>query len=83
MNGEFDFVKLHFDLSQSFYLQNVGTTAYNVQAGWINGALPYVLLFEGIGSFHKDIPFVMKNFFLNNFNIMKTKKSTKRGSNTL
>ncbi|MBK9566938.1 MAG: hypothetical protein WAT22_08350 [Saprospiraceae bacterium] len=63
LNGEFDFVKLHFDLSQSFYLQNVGTTAYNVQAGWINGALPYGLLFEGRGSFHKDIPFVMKNFF--------------------
>ncbi len=62
-DGDFNYDKVEAQLDQSFYTKSFGTTAYTLQAGYINTPLPYGLLFTGEGSHDKDAPVIMKNTF--------------------
>jgi hypothetical protein len=62
-NGSFDFNKVELELEQSFLFRSFGETKIKIEGGYIDKPLPYGLLFTGQGSFSKDLPFIMKNYF--------------------
>jgi hypothetical protein len=63
LDGELDYTKLEARLEQSFFSRNFGTTKYRLEAGHIDKALPYGLLFTGEGSHDKEYPVIIKNYF--------------------
>lgn len=62
-NSQFEYVKLQSGINHNFYIQNIGTTHFSLQAGLINKPVPIGMLFEGRGSFDRNLPFVIKNYF--------------------
>ncbi|MBC3846124.1 carboxypeptidase-like regulatory domain-containing protein [Winogradskyella echinorum] len=67
LNGTFDsdfrYNKLRFTLDHSFNTKGLGKTTYRLDLGYIDSTLPYGLLFTGEGTYDKDIPFVVRNYF--------------------
>ncbi|MFC0603822.1 DUF5686 and carboxypeptidase-like regulatory domain-containing protein [Winogradskyella pulchriflava] len=67
LNGTFDsdfsYNKLRLTLDHSFITKGLGKTTYRLDLGYIDSTLPYGLLFTGEGTYDKDIPFVVRNYF--------------------
>lgn len=63
LNSNFNYNKLELALEHSFYTKNLGKTSYRLEAGYIDNALPYGLLFTGEGSYDKKYPLIMRNTF--------------------
>lgn len=63
MNSDFNYDKIEARIEQSFYTRNFGTTKYRLDAGYIDNPLPYGLLFTGEGSYDKDYPYMIPNYF--------------------
>ncbi len=63
LDGDFDYNKLRFILDHTFITKGLGKTTYRLDLGHIDSSIPYGLLFTGEGSFDKQIPFVMRNYF--------------------
>jgi len=61
--GELAYNKIEGAVEQSFFTKNFGKTAYRLEAGYIDRALPYGQLFTGEGSYDKEYPVIMKNTF--------------------
>jgi len=61
--SQLDFNKIEARIEKSFPIINLGETNIRVDGGFIDGAIPYGLLFTGEGSFDKDLPILMKNYF--------------------
>lgn len=59
----FDFNKLELRLEQSVLFKSVGETKIRIEGGVVDKALPYGLLFTGQGSFSKDQPVLIRNYF--------------------
>ena len=49
LNGNFDYQKWMLQLEYSFYLRNIGRTAFRIEGGWVEGAIPFMKLFAGSG----------------------------------
>lgn len=62
-NGNLSYNKIELAVEQAVYTKNLGNTSYRVEAGHIDKALPYGLLFTGEGSYDKNIILIMKNTF--------------------
>jgi hypothetical protein len=62
-NSEFNFSKVEARIEQSFLSRNFGRTSFRIDGGFIDKALPYGLLFTGEGSFDKNLPLFLKNYF--------------------
>lgn len=65
--SEFDFNRMDVELKKSFAINYVGRSNFLIRAGYIDKALPYYMLYNGIGS--------KLNFFIhtpNSFASMKT-----------
>ena len=63
LKGSLDFHKIEANIHQSFYTKYLGRTRYHLQAGHIDGDVPFGLLFTGEGSYDKDFPVVMYDHF--------------------
>jgi len=63
LNSDFNYNKFELALEHSFYTKNLGKTSYRFEAGYIDKALPYGLLFTGEGSYDKKYPLIMRNSF--------------------
>ena len=63
MQSDFDYHKIEARIEQSFFTKNFGTTKYQIDAGFIDNPLPYGLLFTGEGSYDKDYPYMIPNYF--------------------
>ena len=63
LKSQFNFNKLETRVEQTFLSRNLGKTSYQIDAGYINNALPMGLLFTGEGSNNRDIPIAIKNSF--------------------
>ena len=62
-NGEFDFNKIAVRIEDFFYVKNLGETKIRLEGGYIDESLPYGLLFTGEGSYEKNWPVLMRNYF--------------------
>ena len=62
-NGNFGYNKMEIAVEQSIYTKDLGTTRYRVEAGYVDKALPYGLLYTGEGSYDKNVILIMKNTF--------------------
>lgn len=65
-NGNFNYNKVEAAIEQYFYTKNLGKTSYRLEAGYVDKALPYGLMFTGEGSRDKKVNLVT----LNNFQTM-------------
>jgi len=63
MNSDFNYDKIEARLEQSFFTKNFGATKYRLEAGFIDNPLPYGLLFTGEGSYDKQYPYMIPNYF--------------------
>lgn len=63
MNSDFNYDKIEARLEQSFFTKNFGNTKYRLEAGFIDNPLPYGLLFTGEGSYDKEYPYMIPNYF--------------------
>ena len=63
LDGDFSYNKVRFTLDHSFLTKGLGKTTYKLDLGYIDGSLPLGLLFTGEGTFDKQIPFVVRNYF--------------------
>lgn len=61
--GDFEYNKVEARVEQSFFSRNFGKTTYRAEAGYIDRPLPYGLMFTGEGSYDKDYPVIVKNYF--------------------
>jgi hypothetical protein len=59
----FDYNKVEARLEKNILFKNIGETKIRVEGGFIDRPLPYGLMFTGQGSFSKDQPIVIKNYF--------------------
>ncbi|MRT92628.1 DUF5686 family protein [Ancylomarina sp. 16SWW S1-10-2] len=62
-NSEFNFNKIEARIEQSFLSKNIGKTTFRIDGGFIDKALPYGLLFTGEGSYDKNLPLFLANYF--------------------
>jgi len=53
LGGEFQYNRYEFKIKKSFYIKSLGTPTFQLQAGYIDGDLPYCNLFNGIGSYRQ------------------------------
>jgi len=51
--GEYAYNRYEFKIKKSFFIESLGTTSFQLQAGYIDGDLPYCNLFNGIGSYRQ------------------------------
>ncbi|WP_299115777.1 DUF5686 family protein [uncultured Winogradskyella sp.] len=63
LDGDLDYNKFRFTLDHSFITKGLGKTTYRLDLGYIDSSLPLGLLFTGEGSFDRQIPFVVRNYF--------------------
>lgn len=63
MNSDFNYDKIEARVEQSFFTKNFGNTKYRLEAGFIDNPLPYGLLFTGEGSYDKEYPYMIPNYF--------------------
>lgn len=63
MNSDFNYDKIEARLEQSFFTKNFGNTKYRLEAGFIDNPLPYGLLFTGEGSYDREYPYMIPNYF--------------------
>jgi hypothetical protein len=63
LQGDFNYTKVEAAVEHSFYTKNLGSTKYNLEAGYIDSPLPYGLLFTGEGSYDTNALLIMKNTF--------------------
>src|SRR5690606_5035342 len=63
LNSELEYNKIEARLEKSFLSKNLGETSFRVDAGLIDGDLPYPLLFTGEGSYHEDLRILINNYF--------------------
>ena len=63
MNSDFNYNKVEARIEQSFFTKNFGTTKYQLDLGIIDNPLPYGLLFTGEGSYDKEYPYMIPNYF--------------------
>lgn len=63
MDGQFDYHKLVFGMESSFFVKGFGRTSSLLQAGLVEGEVPYPMLFNGRGSYQKDRLFLVLNTF--------------------
>ena len=63
LKGSLDFHKIEASIHQSFYSKYLGRTRYHLQAGHMDGDVPFGLLFTGEGSYDEDFPVVMNDHF--------------------
>lgn len=63
IGGDLNYNKIEARVEQSFFTKNLGTSNYRLEAGYIDKSLPYGLLFTGEGSYDKELPFIMPNYF--------------------
>ncbi len=50
MQGQYSYTRLDFQLEKSFRIRNVGKSSFVINAGYVNGSVPYPILFNGKGS---------------------------------
>lgn len=53
LNGEFDYMRYDLRLESSFFIREYGKTTLQLNAGWIDGDVPYTILYNGKGSYEK------------------------------
>ncbi|MCX6272450.1 MAG: DUF5686 family protein [Bacteroidetes bacterium] len=53
LDGEFDYERVDVKISKSFYIKYIGQFSLVVNAGLVNGAVPYNELYNGNGSFRQ------------------------------
>lgn len=63
LKSDFNYDKIEARVDQSFFSKNFGTSTYRFEAGLINKALPYGLLFTGEGSYDEKYPYMIPNYF--------------------
>jgi hypothetical protein len=63
LQSDFNYDKIEARIEQSFFSRNFGTTRYRFEAGIIDNPLPFGLLFTGEGSFNKQNPYIVANYF--------------------
>lgn len=63
MDGQFDFHKVIFGMESSVFIKGFGRTSSLLQAGLVEGEVPYTLLFNGRGSYQKNRFFLVLNTF--------------------
>jgi hypothetical protein len=63
LQSDFNYHKIEARIEQSFFSRNFGTTKYRFEAGIIDNPLPYGLLFTGEGSFDRQNPYIIANYF--------------------
>jgi hypothetical protein len=56
LNGQFDYVKIDAKIEKAFFIPDLGRPSFQLNAGWVQGAVPATLLNNGKGSF---VPFSM------------------------
>ncbi len=61
--SQFDFNNIEARIEDSFLLKNLGEIKIRIDGGYIDKPLPYGLLFTGEGSFDKNLPILMRNYF--------------------
>ncbi len=62
-DGDFNYNKIEARIEQTFFTKNFGNTKFRLEGGYIDNPLPYGLLFTGEGSYNKDYPYLMPNYF--------------------
>ncbi len=63
LQSDFNYDKIEARVEQSFFTKNFGTTKYQIDAGFIDNPLPFGLLFTGEGSYDKEYPYMIPNYF--------------------
>jgi len=53
LKGEYSYNRYEFKVKKSFFVKSLGTPSFQLQAGYIDGDLPYCNLFNGIGSYRQ------------------------------
>lgn len=53
LNGEFAYDRFDLKIKKSFYIKNLGNSTFQLQAGYIDGDLPYCNLYSGNGSYRQ------------------------------
>jgi hypothetical protein len=62
-DGSLDYNKIEARLEQTFFTKNLGMTKFRFEGGFIDNPVPYGLMFTGEGSYDKDYPYTMPNYF--------------------
>ena len=62
-SGDFEYNKVEARIEKSFLTRGLGESKLRLDAGFIDQLLPYSLLYTAEGSFDKDKPYVIKNYF--------------------
>ena len=62
-NSDFEFNRIEAAVDYSRYRRNLGLTDIRIEAGYVDRALPYGLLFTGEGAFDNEFPVFAKNHF--------------------
>lgn len=63
LNGDFDYERIEAFVEYHHRSKRLGLTALRLEAGLVNGEVPYSLLYNGRGSFASNFPFVAKGYF--------------------
>jgi hypothetical protein len=63
MQSDFNYNKIEARIEQSFFSRNFGATKYRFEVGIIDNPLPFGLLFTGEGSFDRQYPYIVANYF--------------------
>ena len=61
--GQFYYHKLEARLEESLYIRNLGTSKFQINAGYTDQPLPYGLLFTGEGSYIRNWSVLIRNSF--------------------
>lgn len=62
-NGQFTYHKLEARLEESLYIRNLGTSKFQINAGYIDSSLPYGLMYTGEGSYVRNWSVLIRNSF--------------------
>lgn len=63
LDGEYDYMRYDVKLESSFLLKQYGRTTLHLRAGYIDGDVPYTLLYTGRGSYEKYSMVMLNNSF--------------------
>lgn len=53
LDGELSYNRFDLKIKKSFYIKNLGNSSFHLQAGILEGDLPYCNLYSGIGSYRQ------------------------------
>lgn len=62
LDGEFVYQRIEMKIEKSFFTKYLGTTSFTAMGGYVNGKVPYSVLYNGHGSYRPFTLFISNSF---------------------